>query len=154
MNCKFAEEVQQGPHQHSIFLAGRHDQKRVDAILRLFGGLSYFVVLSDSYAGADFNKTLVYDGYRRAEDGILFSHIDTQILQLENRGFEPANCMGRSASVGKVLLRFPRTRVPGNSPARSENPIAHGAMAHPCVFCHAWATSLMQSAGGLCPPYR
>lgn len=81
---KFVEEVQQGPHQHSIILGGRHDRTRVDAIVRLFGGLSYFVTLSDFYAGADFCKTLVYDGYRGAEDGVLFSHIDSEILQIES----------------------------------------------------------------------
>lgn len=56
VNYKFTAEVQQGPHQHSIILAGRHDRKRVDAIVRLFGGLCYFVTLSDCYGGADFNK--------------------------------------------------------------------------------------------------
>ncbi|MGC1223644.1 MAG: HNH endonuclease [Candidatus Sulfotelmatobacter sp.] len=106
VNYKFAEEVQQGPHQHSIFLAGRHDQKRVDAIVRLFGGLSYFVVLSNSYAGADFNKTLVYDGYRGAEDGMLFSHIDTEILQLEIVASSPLTVWDDLPASGKFFCDF------------------------------------------------
>ncbi len=83
VNYKFAADVQQGPHQHSIIIAGRHDRHRVDAIVRLFGGLSYFVTLSDCYGGADFNQMLVYDAYRHCEDGFLVSHIDTEIQQIE-----------------------------------------------------------------------
>ena len=78
----------------------------MDAILRLFGGLSYFVVLSDSYAGADFNKTLVYDGYRRAEDGILFSHIDTEILQLEIVASSPLTVWDDLPASGKFFCDF------------------------------------------------
>jgi len=84
VNYKFAADVQQGPHQHSIILAGRHDRHRVDAIVRLFGGLSYFVTLSDCYGGADFSKMLVYDGYRHAEDGFLVSHHETEMQQSES----------------------------------------------------------------------
>lgn len=29
-------------------------------------------------------KTLVYDGYRRAEDGFLVSHLETEMLQIEH----------------------------------------------------------------------
>lgn len=82
-NYQFASEIVQGPHQHSIMVAGRHDQQRVDAIVRLFGGLCYFVVLSDSYQGADFNKMIVYDAYRGEERGVLVSHLDTELQQLE-----------------------------------------------------------------------
>jgi len=84
VNYKFAADVRQGPHQHSIILAGRHDRRRVDAIVRLFGGLSYFVTLSDCYAGADFNKMLLYDGHRRAKDGFLVTHLETEMLQIES----------------------------------------------------------------------
>ena len=45
--------VEQGPHQHSLTIAGRHDKHRVDAIVRLFDTLSYFVELSTTYGGAD-----------------------------------------------------------------------------------------------------
>src|SRR3989442_1307932 len=61
---RFLDACQQGPHQHSIIIAGRRDKNRVDAIVRLFGVLCYFVVLSDHYDGADFTDTLAYDAYR------------------------------------------------------------------------------------------
>lgn len=84
VNYKLVAGTRQRAHQHSIILAGRYDRKRVDAIVRLFGGLFYFVSLSDCYAGADFNKTLVYDGYRQAEDGFLVSHLDTEMMHIES----------------------------------------------------------------------
>src|SRR5439155_6294932 len=43
---RFLNACQQGPHQHALIIAGRKDKKRVDAIVRLFGGLCYFVTLS------------------------------------------------------------------------------------------------------------
>jgi hypothetical protein len=48
----------------------------VGAIVRLFGGLCYFVQLSEHYGGADFSTTLVYDAYRGEANGILRSHHD------------------------------------------------------------------------------
>jgi hypothetical protein len=45
-NKSYLEACQQGPHQHSIAIAARRDKHRVDAIARLFGELTYFVVLS------------------------------------------------------------------------------------------------------------
>ena len=60
-NVGYLDAVQQGPHQHSLTIAGRRDKSRVDAIVRLFGGLCYFVELSTSYGGADFFDTLVFD---------------------------------------------------------------------------------------------
>ena len=84
INYKFSDAVRQGPHQHAIILAARHDKKRVDAIVTLFGGLSYFVVLSDHYDGPDICDTLVFDAYRGQEDGILQSHVDAEILETED----------------------------------------------------------------------
>jgi hypothetical protein len=56
----------------------------VDAIVRLFGELSYFVVLSDHYDGADFCHTLVHDAYRGEENGMLFAHEQAELLQTED----------------------------------------------------------------------
>jgi len=84
VNERFMEAVQQGPHQHSLIVAGRHDKGRVDAIVRLFGGLCYFVHLSAHYAGADFFATLVYDAYRGETNDILHSHLDAEILEIED----------------------------------------------------------------------
>jgi hypothetical protein len=83
VNKQFVGSSRQGPHQHSLILAGCHDKRRVAAIVRLFGGICYFVSLSERYAGADFNKTIVYDGFRREENDILVTHVDTEIRQIE-----------------------------------------------------------------------
>jgi len=63
VNRGYLEACQQGPHQHLIAIAARRDTHRVDAIVRLFGELAYFVVLSERYDGADFCKTLLYRVY-------------------------------------------------------------------------------------------
>ena len=81
---RYMEAVQLGPHQHAIIIAGRNDQKRADAIVRLFGGLCYFVGLSDHYEGADFFDTLVYDAYRGEIGGMLLAHEQAEILQIED----------------------------------------------------------------------
>jgi len=81
---KFLSSVEMGPHQHAIILAGRNDRHRVDAIVRLFGGLSYFVVLSDRYEGADFLHTLVCDAQRGELNGMLFSVVEAELLQTED----------------------------------------------------------------------
>jgi hypothetical protein len=84
INKRYLEACQQGPHQHSIAIAARRDKHRVDAIVRLFGELTYFVVLSDHHDGADFCTTLVYDAYRGEENGMLFAHEQAEILQMED----------------------------------------------------------------------
>jgi|ERR1700722_11059601 len=81
---RFLNSVQQGPHQHSLIIAGRNDKRRVDAIVRLFGALCYFVTLSDHYAGADFFCTLVYDAQRGEVNGFLQTRVDAEILQTED----------------------------------------------------------------------
>jgi hypothetical protein len=83
-NVGYLDAVQQGPHQHSLTIAARRDKRRVDVIVRLFGGLCYFVELSTSYAGADFFDTLVFDAYRGEINGMLFSHIQAELLQTED----------------------------------------------------------------------
>jgi hypothetical protein len=84
INKRYLEACQQGPHQHSIAIAARRDKHRVDAIVRLFGELTYFVVLSDHYDGADFCTTLAYDAYRGEENGMLFAHEQAELLQMED----------------------------------------------------------------------
>jgi hypothetical protein len=84
LNTRYLEACRQGPHQHSIAIAARRDKHRVDAIVRLFGELTYFVVLSDHYDGADFCNTLVYDAYRGKQNGILFAHAQAELLQTED----------------------------------------------------------------------
>jgi hypothetical protein len=84
VNKRYFEACQQGPHQHSVAIAARRDKRRVDAIVRLFGELAYFVVLSDHYDGADFCNTLVYDAYRGEENGMLFGDVQAELLQTED----------------------------------------------------------------------
>jgi hypothetical protein len=81
---RFLEAVQQGPHQHSVIVAARNNKKRVDAIVRLFGGICYFVALSENYGGADFNQTIVYDASRGEANNILQSHVDAETLEVED----------------------------------------------------------------------
>ncbi len=84
VNERFMNACRQGPHQHSIILAGRHDVKRVDAIVRLFGGLCYFVTLSRNYGGVDFNRTLAYDASRGDINEVLQTNLQGEFLQTED----------------------------------------------------------------------
>lgn len=84
VNTGYLQACQQGPHQHSIVVAARRDRHRVDAIVRLFGELTYFVVLSDHYDGPDFCNTLVYDAYRGEANQILVAHEQAELLQTED----------------------------------------------------------------------
>jgi hypothetical protein len=84
LNETFLGASEQGPHQHSVVIVGRRDKKRVDAIVRFFGGLCYSVTLSDDYAGADFFDTLAYDAQRGEIDKILVTHEQTEFLQIEH----------------------------------------------------------------------
>lgn len=103
---RFLEAVQQGPHQHSLIIAARHDKGRVDAIVRLFGGLCYFVQLSDHYAGADFFDTLVYDAHRGEANGILQSHVDGEILETEDVAMSGETVWDDLAASGQRFCNF------------------------------------------------
>lgn len=81
---RFATACQLGPHHHSLIIAGRHDRKRVDAIVRLFGNLCYFVTLSEEYEGADVCDTVLYNSQRKEVDEMLFSNIQAELLQAED----------------------------------------------------------------------
>src|SRR5437879_697929 len=97
----FLAAVETGSHQHSVIIAGRHDKRRVDAIVRLFGGLAYFVVLSDNYDGADFFHTLIYDAYRGETDGMLFSNEQAEFLQTEDAATSAATIWADVARSGE-----------------------------------------------------
>jgi len=83
VNEAFMTESAHGLHQHSVVLAGRNDKRRVDAVVRLFGGLSYMVTLSSRYEGADFFDTLVYDSQRGEINKALATHLQSEIVQIE-----------------------------------------------------------------------
>jgi hypothetical protein len=106
VNRKYMQAVQQGPHQHSLTIAARNDLHRVDAIVRLFSHLTYFVTLSDCYHGADFCNTLVYDAYRRNVDGILLAHAYAEILQTEDVGRGADTIWDNAVEVGTDFCKF------------------------------------------------
>jgi HNH endonuclease len=78
----FLDMVQLGPHQHSLILAARNSERRIDAIVRIFGGMCYFVNLSSAYAGADFFLTFAYDACRGEENGALQTQFFAEFLQV------------------------------------------------------------------------
>ncbi len=79
---RFLNFVQQGPHQHAVILAARNNEHRIDAIVRIFGCMCYFVNLSSTYAGADFYNTFIYDAARGEENGALQTKFDAEFLQV------------------------------------------------------------------------
>lgn len=105
-NKHYQEACQQGPHQHSIAIAARRDKRRLDAIVRLFGELTYFVVLSDRYDGADFCDTLVYDAYRGEVNGILFAHEQAELLQTEDVSTSKETVWGDLEGFGRNFCTF------------------------------------------------
>lgn len=105
-NKPYLEACQQGPHQHSIAIAARRDKHRADAIVRLFGELTYFVVLSDHYDGADFCNTLVYDAYRGEVNGILFAHEQAELLQTEDVATSKETVWGDLEGFGRNFCAF------------------------------------------------
>ncbi len=86
--------------------AGRQDKHRIDAIVRLFGGLCYFVVVSDHYPGADFNDSLVYDAQRGEVNQVLFVNEQAEFLQTEDVGTSEATIWGDLVASGKWFLNF------------------------------------------------
>ena len=103
---RFMNAMHQGPHQHSIVIAARHDRRRVDAIVRLFGGICYFVEMSDHYDGADFFATVVYDAHRGEQNGILQSHFQAEMLETEDVLNSPETVWSDLAASGKVFVDY------------------------------------------------
>jgi hypothetical protein len=106
LNEEYLTNCAQGPHQHSIVLVGQNKKHRVDAIVRLFGALCYFVALSERYDGADFYNTLVYDAQRGEVDGVLVQDLQSEFLQVEHVMTSGATAWNDSAVSGSRLIRF------------------------------------------------
>jgi hypothetical protein len=83
LNEGFFRVCPQGPYMHSVLLAGQNKNHRVDAIVRLFGGLSYFIGLNESYDGADFSDTLVLDAHRGETITVLPTNLQSEFLQAD-----------------------------------------------------------------------
>jgi len=107
----FLNAVEMGPHQHALILAGRNDKHRVDAIVRLFGGLCYFVTLSDEYEGADFVHTLVCDAQQGELNGMLFSVVEAELLQTEDIRTSKETIWDNLSATGEWLVNFLDSRI-------------------------------------------
>jgi HNH endonuclease len=106
LNEAFLAGSAQGLHQHSIVLAGRNDQRKVEAVVRIFGGLSYMVTLTDRYDGADFFDTLVYDSQRGEINPVLATNIQSEILQIEMLQADKATIWNDQMRAGKWFVNF------------------------------------------------
>jgi hypothetical protein len=106
LNEAFLAGSAQGLHQHSVVLAGRNDKRRVDAIVRIFGGLSYMVALSDRYEGADFFDTLVYDSQRGEINKVLATHVQSEILQIETLNADKNTIWNDQRQAGQWFVNF------------------------------------------------
>ena len=105
-NENLVNAVAQGPHQHSIVIAGRRDKNGVDAIVRLFGGLSYFVSLSERYEGADFSNTLVYDAQRGEKNDVLYTDFGAEFSQIEQVATSAGTVWNDVTVAGERFIRF------------------------------------------------
>jgi hypothetical protein len=106
LNEAFFAGSEQGLHQHSVLLAGRNDKRRVDAIVRIFGGLSYMVLLSGHYEGADFFNTLVYDSQRCEINNVLATHLQSEILQIEALDTDKETIWNDQRQAGQWFINF------------------------------------------------
>lgn len=102
----FLDACAQGPHQHSVVLVGRNNRHRVDAIVRLFGALCYFVTLTERYEGTDFYNTLVYDAQRRTEGTVLVVNEQAEFLQVEEISDSKETVWSDRIRAGRSFLRF------------------------------------------------
>lgn len=103
---QFLSFVQQGPHQHSLILAARNNEHRIDAIVRIFGGMCYFVNLSSTYAGADFYNTFVYDAARGEENGVLQTAFDAEFRQIGDVLHNPQTIWDDRVRWGQRFVRY------------------------------------------------
>jgi hypothetical protein len=103
-NERFLDYFSQGPHQHSVVLAGRNEDRKVEAIVRLFGGLCYFVTLSDVYDGADFSFTLALDALRGEEIPALVTNLETEFLQIRDISTAADTAWDDQETAGKSFL--------------------------------------------------
>ena len=106
LNEGYLAECAQGPHQHSVILVGRKDKHSVDAIVRLFGGLCYFVKLSERYEGADFYSTLVYDAQRGEVNQTLVVDVQSEFLQIDEVRDSKGTVWNDRVTAGEWFIKF------------------------------------------------
>ena len=103
----------QEPHQHSIVLVGRKDKHSIDAIVRLYGGLCYFVNLASNYEGADFFDTMVYDAQHGELDKVLVVHEQAELLQMEEVTGSKKTVWNDRVKSGEWFLEFLGSAITG-----------------------------------------
>jgi hypothetical protein len=103
---RFLDFVQLGPHQHSVILAARNNEHRIDAIVRIFGAMCYLVNLSSTYAGADFFSTFVYDAARGQENGVLQTVFDAEFQQVGDVLHNPETIWDNRVLWGQRFVRY------------------------------------------------
>jgi len=118
LNDEFLTHSAHGLHQHSVVLAGRNDKHRVDAIVRLFGGLSYMVTLTTKYQGADFFDTLVYDSQRGEVNKALATHLQSEILQIETLQEDKNTIWNDQRKSGEWFLTFVQKEIQRSTHAK------------------------------------
>ncbi|MBZ5540140.1 MAG: HNH endonuclease [Acidobacteriia bacterium] len=84
LNDNFQASFHIGPHQHAIVCAGDAKTKRTHALVIYFGNLFYYVRVSDTYEGADFNWTMACDAQRDEEVKFIVGEYDNEFLMLED----------------------------------------------------------------------
>lgn len=122
LNQTLLTESPHGLHHHSVVIAGRKDQNSVVAVVRLFGGLSYFVELSNHYDGADFSCSLVLDAHHGEENRMFVSRMDTEFQQLELVRTSPDTVWNDQGALGRAFLASFDQAIQRISEAKS----AHG----------------------------
>lgn len=117
LNEDFLGACFQGPHQHSVVLVGRKDKQVVTAIVRLFGGLCYFVTLATHYEGADFYNTLVYDAQHGEIDKVLVVHEQAEFLQMDEVSGSKKTIWSDQEKSGTWFLKFLDAAITGKPKA-------------------------------------
>src|SRR6266566_9791426 len=118
LNAEYVSACYQGPHMHSVVLVGRKNKRRVDAIVRLFGGLSYLVNLADNYDGADFYKTLVYDAQKGEERKTIVLNEQSEFLQVEHVTISKDTIWNDRVKAGEFFLKFLDEAIQANLKAQ------------------------------------
>lgn len=113
LNEDFLAACAQGPHQHSVVLVGRKDKGSVDAIVRLFGGLCYFVNLTGHYEGVDFFDTLVYDAQHGEINKVLVVHEQAEFLQMDEVSGSEKTLWNDRVKSGVWFLKFLDNAITG-----------------------------------------
>ena len=105
LNENFRKSFHIGPHQHALVLTGERKTNGVYAVVVIFGGLSYFIHLSNVYEGADFNYTYAYNAQKAERCEVLVSNEQNEFL-LVHDVMEGATAWGDVCSSADSFMTF------------------------------------------------